>query len=145
MRLMGQSSQAPLVNVRILPMAVSGPRERSLGTVGRAMEPVWRSERPRAMLGRPKFLLASGVALECMAPTPENFAGRPVRAQSDGCVLRSAERREAEGRALLQRGILGTLCARGAGVDRHGITARPPSAPPRGLRPRDARHRHRDG
>src|SRR5262245_26567538 len=29
------------------------------------------------MPGRPKFLLARGAALECMAPSPENFAGRP--------------------------------------------------------------------
>src|SRR3954453_1676509 len=30
------------------------------------------------MLARPKFLLARGVALECLAPSPENFAGRPI-------------------------------------------------------------------
>jgi hypothetical protein len=29
------------------------------------------------MLERPKFLLARVLAIECMAPTPENFAGRP--------------------------------------------------------------------
>ena len=30
------------------------------------------------MLARPKFLLAARVALECLAPTPKNFAGRPI-------------------------------------------------------------------
>ena len=30
------------------------------------------------MLARPKFLLAERVALEGLAPTPKNFAGRPI-------------------------------------------------------------------
>ena len=30
------------------------------------------------MLARPEFLLAGRVALECLAPTPKNFAGRPI-------------------------------------------------------------------
>ena len=109
----------------ILPMAVSAPHERSLGTVRRAMGPVCRSGRQRAMLERPKFLLACGVALECMTPTPKNFAGSPTRANQNGCVLRSVERREAEGRALLQRGILGAVGAHNAGFEGAGLTLAP--------------------
>src|SRR6186997_1733633 len=35
------------------------------------------------MLGRPEFLLACGLALECMTPTPRNFAGRPEPIRMD--------------------------------------------------------------
>src|SRR5262245_26884445 len=106
------------------------------------MEPVWRSARRRAMLARPEFLLAIGVALECKAATPENFAGRPVN--QDGCVLGSAERREAERRAVLQRGILGAVGAGHAGVEDAGVSAGAWRAASRGLPPRGRRRGSRD-
>ena len=97
-------------------MTVAAPRERSLVTVRRAMEPVWRSARLRAMPGRPEFLLARDVGLECLTPTPKNVAGRPARANQMGCVLRSPERREAKGALFFSADFSAPWGVRDAGI-----------------------------
>src|SRR6185436_16154809 len=92
--------------------------------LSRSWAPVCRSRRRLTMPARLKFLPVRPAALECFAQAPRNFAGGP---EGDGCVLRSVERRSAEGRDVLQRGVLRAVAALDASLpsaDAHAVAGR---------------------
>src|SRR5215217_1796678 len=67
---------------------------------------------------RLEFLTGSPAGLECFAEAPGNFAGRP---EAHGRVFGGPERCPAEGRDVLQRGVLRAVATVNASLQNTGV------------------------